>query len=495
MQNLTVKALAGTGKTSTIVWSVESLYGQMPEAIQLSKQQQAIMKEIKQGTSPESVCFAAFNVSTRDTMEKKLSDVPNCDVTTMHSLGLSTIRAHNGKKRKYTKVNKWKTNNLIEEIHDGVQCRVLYRKYPGYVQAVKRLAQLCKYTSPESEKVSKEQMLSLVAKYSVDLSNEEERIFETTQRVLELAKEKTTVVDFDDMIWLPNVLRLPIPKYELLLVDESQDLNTCQQFLALKAGERIAVVGDEHQAIYGFAGADTESMSTMASMLSARDGLETLPLTVTRRCGQAIVEEAKEIVPEFEAHPSTGDGEVCYEDLEYICAREGSKMILCRINAPLIREAFVLINAGVSVKVLGDDIRGSLIGLINMLKPDNVNDLVHKTHEYEDKMVRKIRKTKYSESACIAIQDKCSCLRTFCNYADSIREVIDAINELFDEEKRSMIVLSSIHKAKGLEADNVYIIKQELLPHPLAKSPWQVKQEMNLKYVAITRAKKALVWC
>ena len=54
------------------------------------------------------------------------------------------------------------------------------------------------------------------------------------------------------------------------------------------------------------------------------------------------------------------------------------------------------------------------------------------------------------------------------------------------------IVLSSIHKAKGLEAPRVGILSAHLLPHPMARQEWSYQQEVNLAYVAITRARREL---
>ena len=45
---------------------------------------------------------------------------------------------------------------------------------------------------------------------------------------------------------------------------------------------------------------------------------------------------------------------------------------------------------------------------------------------------------------------------------------------------------------KGLEADRVWVIKPEVIPHPKAKG-WQLEQEYNILYVAVTRAKRELV--
>ncbi len=58
------------------------------------------------------------------------------------------------------------------------------------------------------------------------------------------------------------------------------------------------------------------------------------------------------------------------------------------------------------------------------------------------------------------------------------------------------VTLSTIHGAKGQEAERVYLLQPRNCPcpHPYAKTPWAIEQEWNLMYVAITRAKKELVW-
>ena len=50
----------------------------------------------------------------------------------------------------------------------------------------------------------------------------------------------------------------------------------------------------------------------------------------------------------------------------------------------------------------------------------------------------------------------------------------------------------TVHKMKGLEADKVWVIKPEVIPHPRAKG-WQLEQEWNILYVAVTRARRELV--
>ena len=59
---------------------------------------------------------------------------------------------------------------------------------------------------------------------------------------------------------------------------------------------------------------------------------------------------------------------------------------------------------------------------------------------------------------------------------------------------KNVILCSTVHKAKGLEATNVFIVRPELMPFPYATREWEQEQEMHLKYVAITRARINLNW-
>jgi len=491
------KALAGTGKTFTLVEGTKRRMGIGNPTIVPSSQQQAIWDTIDIGSKPSAMGFAAFNKSIKDEMEHQLDGVTNCTVLTMHSLGFAAVRDAASKLGVRCNVNKWKTKNILQD-HYHVDHRTMMKNKGHVVKSVDRLTQLSKYAAlvePDDNFLTETS-----AYYGVEVNGSEEEIYSLTRKVLEVSKDDLANINFDDMIWLPVVNNFEPQHFDLLMVDEGQDLNHCQQQLALTAGHRIVLVGDENQAIYGFAGADTEGMSTMEKCLDTRaGGCKVNPLTITRRCSFAVVEEAKKIVPSFEAHKDNLNGYVGTIDSKSLfgMVMDGPRdevirpgdMMLCRTNAPLIRQAFTLIGAGIAAEIIGRDIQGNLFNLIKMLKPNSVEDLVSKVYNYEEREIRRIKlNPRYSENAVLAIEDKCACLRIFCRFAETITEVTNAITELFSEATGPCVRLSSIHRAKGLESRNVFILHPELLPHPMAKSDWEKKQESNLKYVAVTRA-------
>ena len=68
------------------------------------------------------------------------------------------------------------------------------------------------------------------------------------------------------------------------------------------------------------------------------------------------------------------------------------------------------------------------------------------------------------------------------------------IQSIFSDDIEG-IILSTVHKAKGLEADRVFIVRPDLLPMTKnIRSQWERQQENNLTYVAITRARKELIY-
>ncbi len=294
----------------------------------------------------------------------------------------------------------------------------------------------------------------------------------------------------------------------------------------MKAGERLILCGDEKQAIYGFAGVDSESMERMKQNLDATpQGCQVLPLTVTRRCGRAIVKEAQKIVPDFEAHESCGEGKISYSRMEEEYAGAGGgdqdrirfapyrekvedgNMILCRVNAPLVSECFKFLKRGRRAGIQGRDIGQGLISTIRKLQ--NSVPISHTLGTELEALItylgdwlhnetrREQAKRNPNEAKLIALQDRHDCILCFTEDQETVEGVIKKIEDIFTDAKNGLgIKLSSVHRAKGLEANRVFILQPEgaECPHPMAKSAWQREQEMNLLYVAITRAKEELVY-
>ena len=307
--------------------------------------------------------------------------------------------------------------------------------------------------------------------------------------------------DFNDMLWLPVVMNLPFDQYDMVISDETQDLNCVQHQMVLRASStgRAVVVGDRHQSIYGFRGASTESMEILTETLrNTPRGVTELPLTITRRCPKIHVQMAQNLFPEIQALEDAPIGEI--QTVKSDAAADFMKLgdlVLCRINKQLVTTAYKLIRRGVRPSIKGRDIGKGLISLLDSLLksagPDpNSKTLVESLSRYRFEQESKLLPLGDKAQGRInALHDKCDCLQEFITNSVSVVEMRERITSLFsdDEKSSTCVTLGTIHRTKGLESERVFILAPELIPFPGAKKAWEYQQEVNCAWIAITRAK------
>lgn len=310
------------------------------------------------------------------------------------------------------------------------------------------------------------------------------------------------VIDFDDMILAPLIHKAPFWKKKWVLVDESQDTNAARRALALALlapGGRMIFVGDDRQAIYGFTGADGNSMS----QLKAATNAVSMPLNVTYRCPKAVVQEAQRLVPDITAHPSAPEGKlrsIKVEDL-HLETLTCDDAILCRNTAPLVSTAFSLLSRGIPCKVEGRDIGEGLIRLARRWKCKTLAQLSDKLAIYRVAEVKKFTEAK-KENLLQPVIDQVECLEVIIarcsamkkhNVDDLVRMIEDMFGDSSKEVKK-VLTLSTIHKSKGREWKRVFTLgRAKYLPSPYARLDWQIVQEANLEYVQLTRAQSELI--
>ncbi len=521
--HLIVEARAGTGKTTTLVCALQVLQGHKPHVmvyvdparpgmgkkplyITPSEQQQAVFDAVALSRGKvKTICFVAFNKAIAVELQERVPQ--GVEAMTMHSMGFRAVR------NAFPRVDagdrgKWLVTDIICELL-GTDARALRKEKFPLLKAVEDLVSKCKMNLTEP---TLEGLNELVDYYDIELDKYRSEVFRLVPLVLERCKDvaRNGRINFDDMIWLPVVLGLNVTKYDLLLVDEAQDLNRCQQALAKMAGKRLILCGDPKQAIYGFAGADAESMPRLNKELSANGrGCTHLPLTVTRRCGKAIVAEANRYVSDFEAFHTNPEGKIhnrvmrkkgyvphtVEQDAQnYMSWVLDGDFILCRVNAPLISECFKFLKAGRKANIQGRDVGAGLISTINKLKASSIADLMAKLSDWLHRETEKEQaKRMPSENRIQAIQDRYDCIVCFTENMQTVEAVVRRIEEIFTDNKTSPgIKLSSIHKAKGLEARRVFILMKTLREDKM--QAWECDQEDNLRYVAITRAIEELTY-
>jgi len=457
-----VEAVAGSGKTSTIEMSLDYL----------SKKDQ------------RQTIFCAFN---RHIANELQSRVPaGVRASTIHSLGFNAINKSFDEK---PMVDSKKLINIINEVLEPIQFDKLQTRKVVF-DILQRLIPLVKATLKNPSK--RKTMEKLCERYSIETNGGFNIAFPLIEEVLTKCREYKSVIDFDDMIWLPVIEKIPVEKFKWIFVDEAQDLNACQMEFIMKMrkrGTRIVCVGDRHQSIYGFRGADFQAVPKLIKKLKAK----CLPLSICYRCGKTIVEYAKRIVPHIEAWDEQEDGVVeSLPSMQTTQEMEYGNMVMCRINAPLIPLAYRLIKMDKKVVIRGRDIGKGLINLIEKLGGTTVEELIVRIQEYRAKEMRKLALAK-KENQLQTLEDKCDTLIALTEGMNSIAEIKSRIESIFSDDVTG-IILSSIHRAKGLEADTTFILEPGLLPFPKAKGENQMQQEKNLEYVCYTRAKKRMVF-
>ena len=123
--------------------------------------------------------------------------------------------------------------------------------------------------------------------------------------------------------------------------------------------------------------------------------------------------------------------------------------------------------------------------MISKSKAKSIDKLISFIEKYREREVKRILK-KNKDVQKSAVLDRIDCLLSLAKDAVSLADLKSDISYLFsDKDDTDKVILSSTHKAKGLETDNVYILWDTYFAS-------EKQEELNLKYVAITRSKKNL---
>jgi superfamily I DNA/RNA helicase len=462
-RDLVVMARAGTGKTTTVT--------------------EAVIRYCRLNPT-RKVLTCAFNVKNAKELQTRLNeaglDWRSASAKTLNSVGYTTIKKAWGKN---VGVDAKKGRNSAKR---ACEIRLnLANQIDAPEGKVQKLATLAKITL--SEPGNFEQMSELCRAYAV--SGEEEEVAPlcalASDAMLISADDKSKV-DFDDQLWFPHWFELTPWQHDLVVVDEAQDMNPSQLELArksVKRNGRLVAVGDDRQAIYGWRAADSGFLARMVKELGAK----TLLLPRTYRCGTSIVAEAKRLVPDYEADVSNPAGIV--RDLpaaKLLNEVRRGDFVLCRANAPLLPICLELLRNRIPASIQGRDVMGQILGMVEKSKTETTDELLNWLDGHEERELAKLYKQDADQSLIDALSDRCACLRALAPDAETTAELKERLDELFsDVDDSSRVTLSTAHRAKGLERDRVFLLRDTFR---------EGGQESNCLYVAITRARTELVY-
>jgi DNA helicase-2/ATP-dependent DNA helicase PcrA len=426
---------------------------------------------------------------------------------TLHSLGMRAWLASGATGR--PKVEGRKISNIVRSLTDR---DFVLRKHAA---AIRKLVSLAKAygIAPDSDGINPgyrgaiglipddlRTWLDLASHHDVELpsgAGMQKTVIEVARKALvESISLNDSMIDFDDMLYLPVIFGTPFSSPGWVFVDEAQDVSGIQRAMLRRmirpgTSDRIVAVGDKFQSVYGFRGSDSESLANIGRDFDC----DTLPLSVTYRCALSIVAEAQAFVKDITARDGAPQGEVIDSPEFRATDLKRDDLIICRNKAPLLTAAFALIGRGVPAAIMGRDIGKDITTTIENFRAGSIEDLGAKLTKWEAEQTIEAM-NREDEAKADRIADKALCIRTVIENTPNARTVADItarVESLFADDHPNRVRLATIHKAKGLEADRVFILKRELLPSGYARQPWQRAQEANLEYVAVTRAKNTLV--
>ena len=520
--NMLVNALAGSGKSTT--------------ACMLSEH------------SKTSDLYIAFNASVVEEFKKKIKN-PKTKVMTMHSLAYSIMlynveqeskdlgekpKGFGSQRSKRTvSLDNFKPHKILDE--------EITKRYGRYIEFAKRvflkdnyvnLYNLCRLTLTDMS--SNKDVSRLIDDHVLFLYYGDEGYsapdiseITSTLKILDTKSrqqfETQGVIDFTDMLWITfNKLKYDnweVPYWALytnIYCDEVQDFSNIQlnflKFIKRTKG-RYVFIGDFHQAIYNFAGANAQAFNQIPKMFAP---VETFDLPICYRCAKSHLSRVNReygipILPCDDAPMGFVKTIDKNKISEY--AKAGD-MVISRKNKWIAEVVLDLARNGTPIFIEDKDMVAAIKRQILSSKCTSVGTLEKFLQKvisnYNKKLFeivsKNVREGGHEEERLEAVAetnskiDNTSFLLEILegyleNHAssDSISKFSNFIDKLLNTTPSPNCVrLCSIHKAKGLEATNVFVLNEAKINYDFRNSKEQNIQEKNLSYIATTRAKEGL---
>lgn len=378
--NLLVDAKAGAGKTSTLILIADEIIRQNKKCL-----------------------FLAFNKSIVEELKTKIiSD--NCEIKTLHSLGLSFLRSYLYKKHgqnydieidQNDECIKERVRKLFDE-----KCLENFKLANSelsdddfkdlYYNVTREIANMVNYVRLYNINFHMQNLVEdLGERLCFELKKGEDIGVQGYYKIIEQIIDEIKIrfenpekdedsdkfiykIGYTDMIYFPCLYQMNPPwsirsYLDYVELDESQDLSVLQQKfvkLLITNHTRLIAVGDKNQSIYAFAGADTKSIDN----LKRNFYLKELPLNVCYRCPEKVIKLSQTIVPEIDwNHKREDKGNVTFIDETELCDLLNPKdVILARRNKDLLTiYKYLVLDKKTSVKFKNRDTIKTIINEID----------------------------------------------------------------------------------------------------------------------------------
>jgi superfamily I DNA/RNA helicase len=485
MPSLLIEAGPGCGKTTTVSFITTYLRATNRDVWwrqhkRLTDEQRNIITWCdKNLPTDKSMIGMAYNKEAAANLNSQTHQSVEC--RTVHGWGYKTILSH----KNYVPINDGAGLSIIEKV-TGKPLNSLKDKYQ-WLSANRFFEKL----KDELLQPTTENLLYLSQKYD-DLASF--KFDDTTatkiRQLMPLHKQidKQRGITYIDQVWLACFL-LKEPEYDTAIIDECQDISSARRFLANKIASNKLWIGDRYQSINAFAGADSHSIDNIIAL-----GVDQLPLKTSFRNPPNIIDRLNKLRPLAKLRgldkPPGKEERIELEEYAKSVAENypSTTLTVCRTNAPLIRAAYALLEANIPCRILGDRVVDQLCKIIKNQMAPSMSDFLAKLKRYEN-----IISNNLDPYIAEAFSDKINCIRLVADKVSSPEDIVGHLRKLFKPSGEDYATLCTIHKAKGLEAPNVYILFPPI-QSTMAKTPEQKEQETNLVYVAESRTSNNLYW-
>ncbi|GAB3616663.1 ATP-dependent DNA helicase UvrD2 [Okibacterium endophyticum] len=357
------------------------------------------------------------------------------------------------------------------------------------------------------------------------------------QAMYETLKDERRQIDFEDVLLVcagmirsePSVAMQVREQYRFFVVDEYQDVSPLQErLLGLWLGDRseICVVGDASQTIYSFAGAKSDYLLGFASRHSGATVVRlehnyrsTPPIVDTAnrlmrgRAGALTLHAARRgdhpdpVVRAFatDIAEARGIAETIREQISS-GVRPERIAVLYRYNVQAAAFETALSELGISYQLKGSkrffdlpEVKQAIMALRGASVAVSAEPLFKSVSD----VLRSLGWSQVAPETRGAVRDRWESLNAIMQLVDqaaagtTLRQFTDELLERQagqHEPTMSAVTLATLHSAKGLEWDTVFLIglSEGLVPISYAKTFEQIDEERRLLYVGITRARTRL---